>query len=352
MEAHPQAGLLQVLSHATWHGLAIGLFVFLMMMVVDYLNVLSRGRLGALLRGGSNRQVVTASLLGALPGCLGAFLVVTLYMRGLVGLGATVGCFLASSGDAAFVMLSLFPGTALALTGVMLVLGIAFGIFSEWFSRRLGLEPCPGCRYAVRHLDEPDCRTWPGGGLAANFRSRQPLRLVLVVGLLAAAGVVIQGWLGPPVWNWQRVAILVLLAAGLFVVVTVPDHYLVEHVGHHILARHLPGVLAWTIGTLWVLGLANHYFDLGSLVSEYPALLILLAGLVGLLPDSGPHLIFVFLYAQGAAPLSVLLTSSLVQDGHGLLPLLAISVRDALVVKLFNLAIGLAAGYAALAVGL
>lgn len=352
MAPSEHVGLLHVLLHASWHGLAIGLFVFLMMIVVDYLNVLSRGRLGSLLQGGSNRQVLTASVLGMLPGCLGAFLVVTLYMRGLVGLGATVGCFLASSGDAAFVMLSVFPRTALLLMAVMLVLGIVFGLLSDRLARRLGITPCPGCQFAVRHLDEPDCRIWPSDGLAGNFGFQQPLRLVLLVTMLVAAGMVLQGWLGPDSWNWERLAVMVLLVAGMFVVVTVPDHYLAEHVGQHILARHLPGVLAWTIGTLWVLGLANHYFDLGSLVSRYPALMILAAGLVGLLPDSGPHLIFVFLFAQGTAPLSVLLTSSLVQDGHGLLPLLAVSVRDAVVVKLFNLFIGLAVGYAALALGL
>ena len=47
---------------------------------------------------------------------------------------------------------------------------------------------------------------------------------------------------------------------------------------------------------------------------------VLLTGaLVGIIPESGPHLIFVMLYAQGLVPFSVLLTSSFVHDGHGML---------------------------------
>ena len=51
--------------------------------------------------------------------------------------------------------------------------------------------------------------------------------------------------------------------------------------------------------------------------------MLVIACLVGLIPESGPHLIFVTLFAQGVVPLSVLLASSIVQDGHGMLPMLA-----------------------------
>jgi hypothetical protein len=59
----------------------------------------------------------------------------------------------------------------------------------------------------------------------------------------------------------------------------------------------------------------------------------LVAAVVGVIPESGPHLVFVALFASGVLPFSVLLASSAVQDGQGMLPLLAEPRVDLLRVK-------------------
>ena len=71
---------------------------------------------------------------------------------------------------------------------------------------------------------------------------------------------------------------------------------------------------------------------------------LVIACLVGVIPESGPHLVFVTLFAQGLIPLSVLLANSIVQDGHGMLPLLAHSRRAFLVVKAINILIAMLVG--------
>jgi hypothetical protein len=76
------------------------------------------------------------------------------------------------------------------------------------------------------------------------------------------------------------------------------------------------------------------------------------AALVGIIPESGPHLFYVTAYAKGLAPLSALVTSSIVQDGHGMLPLLAESRRAFLLVKGVNMLAGLLAGALLLAFSL
>ena len=75
---------------------------------------------------------------------------------------------------------------------------------------------------------------------------------------------------------------------------------------------------------------------------------MLIAVIVGIIPESGPHLIFVTLFAQGTIPFSILLASSIVQDGHGTLPLLAVSGRAFNWLKLVNIAFGLIIGIAGL----
>jgi hypothetical protein len=66
--------------------------------------------------------------------------------------------------------------------------------------------------------------------------------------------------------------------------------------------------------------------------------------LLGLIPESGPHLVFLTFYLQGLVPFSVLLASSIVQDGHGMLPLLAESRLDFIKVKGINLLFGFGLG--------
>jgi len=78
---------------------------------------------------------------------------------------------------------------------------------------------------------------------------------------------------------------------------------------------------------------------------------LLLGALIGLIPESGPHLIFVMMYAQGLIPFSVLFATSFVQDGHGMLPLLSYSLKDSVLIKVFNVVFGLLSGGILFALG-
>ena len=79
--------------------------------------------------------------------------------------------------------------------------------------------------------------------------------------------------------------------------------------------------------------------------------ILLIGALMGVIPESGPHLIFVMMYAKGLIPFSILFTVSFVQDGHGMLPLLSYSVKDSLLIKGFNLVFGLSVGGLMFALG-
>ncbi len=76
--------------------------------------------------------------------------------------------------------------------------------------------------------------------------------------------------------------------------------------------------------------------------------MILLATAIGIIPESGPHLIFVTLYAAGVVPLPVLLASCISQDGHASIQLLAESRRSFLLAKAINCAVALLVGFTAL----
>ena len=132
---------------------------------------------------------------------------------------------------------------------------------------------------------------------------------------------------------------------ALFIVSTVPDHFLKEHLWGHVVVRHVPRLFAWTLGALALIALLDAHATAQEVIRSSPRAMVLLAALVGIVPESGPHLLFVTLYGNGTIPMAALVASSIVQDGHGMLPLLAESWRDFVKVKAINLAAGLIVGF-------
>jgi hypothetical protein len=334
----------QVLHRAV----VITAFVAVMMLVVEYLNVRTRGLVMQILGGTRARQYLLALILGGTPGCLGAFVVVALYLHHQITIGAVVAAMLVTSGDEMFVMLSLFPGVALAMTAGLAALGIAAGLATDLlYKEDHGIAPGRECSFDLHQQEE--CHT------SGRFRSLwQPptahrATLTIVLGLYLLA--LILGRAGSPDWDWMRITLTFVTFVGLFVVTTVPDHFLEEHLWRHVFTRHIPRVFLWTLAALAAMAALNHHLDLRGAVHASPWAFLGMAGLVGLIPESGPHLIFSTMFGEGAVPLSVLLTSSAVQDGHGMLPLLAHSRKDFLKVKLVNLIAGTLAGSVAMSLG-
>jgi hypothetical protein len=68
-----------------------------------------------------------------------------------------------------------------------------------------------------------------------------------------------------------------------------------------------------------VIHFLKDYIDIRVWIQENLFLVLVIAILVGIIPESGPHLIFVTLFAQGTLPFAILLANSIVQDGHGTL---------------------------------
>jgi len=115
--------------------------------------------------------------------------------------------------------------------------------------------------------------------------------------------------------------------------------------------KHFLKLFLWTLGSITVLSILQHNVDLNEWIGNNPELILIMALLIGLIPISGPHLVFVFLFFQGALPFSVLLANSLVQNGHGSLPLLAESRKTFIIISIINLLFGMLAGLAGFLAG-
>jgi len=337
--------LTSIISHAA----VITIFVFAMMLLVDYFNVLTKGKMEKAVKGGRGRQYVITSFLGSTPGCLGAFMNVSFYVHGLISFGAIVGGMIATSGDEAFVMLALFPRDALFLFGLLFVLGIVGARLADKAASFFKIVPCSECKLQEVHLEE-ECRCFEPAVLKKFPRLSIP-RYITLLFLFAVIVLIGLGIVGPQAWNWQRITLFSLLIITTFVIATVPDHYLKEHIWTHIMKKHLWKVFLWTFFALLFIEIGFQYWNLEGFVSTNLTWVLLISALVGLIPESGPHMVFVMMYASGLVPFSILLTSSIAQDGHGMLPLLSYAVKDSILIKIFNLIFALVVGLIFFALG-
>jgi len=340
----PEEGVF--VSSVFGHTLSITGFVFVMMLVIEYVNVFSKGLWRDGLAGSRWRQYLVAALLGVTPGCLGAFMVVGMYSHRMLSLGAVVTAMIATSGDEAFVMLAMMPRQAVLLSFALLILGILAGALTDVFAR----DRTDGCTGLQVH-DHEQCQCFNHGQILHQLKEMSPVRGVLMTVLVVLIVAVGSGQIGPAEWNWIRLTILTLAVVSLLIVGTVPEHFLEHHLWHHVARQHLPRIFVWTFGTLLLMHVLTEYLQLEGLIRGSLWVVLVIACLVGLIPESGPHLVFLTLYVQGSVPLSILLASSVVQDGHGMLPLLAHSRRDFVQVKLINLVIGLGVGALGLSLG-
>ena len=336
--------------------------VVMMMMIIESLNISSGGRFFNLLRGSKFGQIVVSALLGWIPGCIGGFASVSLFSHGMISFGALVAMLIATSGDEAFVMLTLFPGKALWISLLILVIGIITGVLIDYVGPKLGLKP-----YALKTCDEmqiheedkhehnhPEEKTG-GKGRKWHFTWRRAVLLVgtglyiaaLATGMLEHEH---EGGAGDDHGfnllseDWMNMVFAAVSLIMLGVVAFGSDHFVEEHLWHHVIARHALKIFLWTFGVLIVLGFITEVWDISSWISANVPLMIVLATLIGIIPESGPHLIFVTLFAAGVIPAPVLIASCISQDGHASLPLLAESKGAFIRAKAINCVVALIAG--------
>ena len=413
--------MLHLLTDTLRNSVLITGIVIIMMMMIESFNIESHGRLFSKVKGSSLRQVILASVLGSIPGCIGGFATVSLYSRRLLSFGALTAMMIASSGDEAFVMLAMMPDRALWIFAILFAVAVFSGVAIDRITKTCHPEQSANChpersegsaedanpdsslplRMTSRPLrmtapqtgmttqppgmtapqtgmtakgkegpmaekdgtnPEPERQTDPAekpGGQDTERRSLTWRRIVLTAVIILFAVALAAGWMEhdhavPETGKirldllsewWMNLIFAILCIVMLIILCFRSDRFIKETLWHHVLQKHLPNIFAWTFGVLLLIGILSEYIDLDRWVSDNTALMILLAVAIGIIPESGPHLIFVTMYASGIVPLPVLLASSISQDGHSSLPLLAEDKRSFVYAKLLNCIIALIVGF-------
>ncbi len=363
----------------------ITVFVLVMMLVIEYIIVLTKGKHSSFFSKNPWLQIILAAFLGIIPGCLGTFAVVSMYVHRTIGIAALITALIATSGDEAFVMFAMIPSTALKLMIIIFAISIISGFIIQLIFREkkfIGRT----MDHKFVHNNEPECVCCDPKTIFIQIKKMIWQRAVLIVFGMAFLSLLFFGadfhehnltiietehtedthytkdqlHINDQIdyqeekerqheehlhWGWEKITFFIVSLIGLFIAFTVPDHFLKKHLWGHVIKKHFLRLLLWTFSAFLVLHFLNEFIDVRYWIKGNIYFVILIAALIGLIPESGPHIIFISLFASGIIPFAVLLTNSIVQDGHGSIPLLAESGKSFLVAKLVNVLIGLIVGY-------
>ena len=278
--------IFRILIEALKGAVVITGLVIIMMLLIEYLNIENKGRWFKSLKDSPIRQVLAGTFLGAIPGCVGGFAAVSLYTHSIIGAGALIAAMIAATGDEAFVLLATSPSLFFKLLAILCAIAFCAGLAISLVRKNRQKSLCPES-FRIHEEDIAHKKE-------KNFR-----------------------------------------------------HFFKEHVWEHIVKKHLLNVFLWSFFALILCGFLTEYINLEDWISgheDYMPVVILAAAAIGLIPQSGPHMVFILLVAQGTLPFYVLLTSAISQQGHVSLPLLAESKKRWILSKAFCALIGMAAG--------
>ncbi|MCH2039535.1 MAG: putative manganese transporter [Saccharospirillaceae bacterium] len=320
--------------------LGVSIFIAATLAVFYALDRQMKSGLTQVLNRNSIFQVPVAALLGALPGCGGAIIVVTQFVNGQMSFGALVAVLIATMGDAAFLLLSREPQTALLVYGISLITGVLSGYLVNAIHGHHYLKS------SQNKTDDADITiprlppklsaffvlmlipsTLFGLLEAFQYDSNQlfgrwaELELVQWLGFLGAV-LCISVWISQPLDSWSA-----RFAAKNEI------KYLRETV-----VAETSFISVWVIAGFLSYELLVYFTGLNfqAMFYNFGSLAILFAVLLGFVPGCGPQIVLTTLYLNGVVPLSAQLANAISNDGDALFPAIALAPKAAIQATLYS----------------
>ena len=288
-----------------------------------------------------NLQVFFAALLGALPGCGGAIIVVTRYVSGSLSFGSVLATLTATMGDAAFLLIAKEPLTGILMMALGLIVGTISGYVVDKIHGRDFLRP----RTAP---DMPSDNSHASQQSNSILVTRIWVALIIpgiVLGILAAFQVDIDLLFQNPLIS--QPGTYLGFVGGAFCVFLWAAPAILK--GSRINNSKIPAYLRNTIAdtnfvTAWVvfaflifeIWIFSFNVDLESLFKGFALYLQLITIIIGLLPGCGSQVIVTSMYIGGIIPLSAQIGNAISNDGDALFPAIALAPKTAIVATLYS----------------
>jgi len=338
---------LRVLSDAFWQ---VSAYVAASLALYHYLaNLITRHKwLLNVPHTHSSYQVIFASLMGAMPGCGGAIIVITQFVQGKFSFGAVVAVLTATMGDAAFLLLASRPSIGFLVIAVGVAVGLVSGIVVDAIHGDKFMRP------QIARVQAPCCDDKQQDKQASPYIKWQGILwqwLLLpaaFIAILFSFQIDVDQFFNLPAGTINVIgAIIIVIAITLWALsgevtnyqtVVAEDSKVNTRNLFHKVALDTNFVASWVILAFLVFELLVHFsgVNLAAIFSQWGGFTPLIAIFIGLLPGCGPQIITTSLYLSGAIPLSAQLGNAISNDGDALFPAIALSPKMAVVATLYS----------------
>lgn len=296
-------------------------------------------------------EISFAALLGALPGCGGAIIVVTQFTKGQASFGAIVAVLTATMGDAAFLLLATKPFEGLTIMAIGIVVGVSSGLLVNTIHKSDYLRP------NVKEQTS-NCAIHPS---TAVKLSKPVWQVAIIPSLIVAILIAFNtdfSALEPRLEQFITVfgAIMAMLAVVTWALSSKGQSY--QQVASEEDCPNPPSTLykvlqdthfvtAWVVASFMLFEIMVSFFgvDLKLWFSHFAYLAPLIAVLIGFLPGCGPQIIVTTLYIQGIIPFSALAANAISNDGDALFPAIAMAPKAAIIATIYSAIPALLVGY-------
>jgi len=317
--------------------LQVSVFVGFTLFIFIGMDTLTKFNIPYVLDRTKKIHVIMASLLGALPGCGGAIIVVTQYIQGRISFGSLVAVLTATMGDAAFLLLAAEPKTGLFI----FALGAVVGALSGYIVDKIhGISYLQG-HSKIKVVFEK---------LKKNFISKFNIFWTLiflpgfVVGIFVAFQQDLDQILKIPE-GFSLVASLGLAGAILSIFMwslnPLSDFQCSTDRTRNLLSRVVDTtnfVTTWVICGFLVFEIFIYItsYDLKTFFDIWLPFVPLMAILFGFLPGCGPQIVVTTFYLNGLIPLSAEIGNAISNDGDALFPAIALAPKAAIIATLYS----------------
>jgi len=312
--------------------IAVSSFVGMTLLIFTFLEK-KNFNLQKLILNNRRFEIPICSFLGAIPGCGGAIMVMSLFTRGVVSFGAILAALISTMGDAAFLLIAVKPEAALIILPVTFIVGIISGYIAQPFTKNFLKEKI---NKSISINDLPKNKT------SNKFYNLWFFILIpgLILGLINAFNIDA---------NFEIFGIDIVLvfsfSAALFCLLLWVLNPLTDIQMASIHENSYRRVVDTTcFVTVWVIisfvlyeliNLSTNGAIFDSLILFGP-FLPLIAILIGFIPGCGPQIMITSMYVSGQIPMSAQIGNSISNDGDALFPAIAISAKAAIVATLYS----------------
>ena len=317
--------------------LQVSVFVGFTLFIFIGLDSLTKFNISYILNKTKKYHVAISSLLGALPGCGGAIVVVTQYIQGRISFGSLVAVLTATMGDAAFLLLAIEPFTGL----LIFILGALAGSTTGYIVDKIHNENYLQGNSKLKIEFEKVTNTF-----VSKFNIFWTIIFLpgFITGLFLAFQVDIDQIFNIP-GNLSIVHTIGALGAIICIFMwslnPLSDFQCSTDRNRNVLSRVIDTtnfVTTWVICGFLTFEIFMYFteYDLKAFLEIWLPFVPLIAILFGFLPGCGPQIIVTTFYLSGTIPLSAEIGNAISNDGDALFPAIALAPKAAVVATLYS----------------